>query len=453
MRNSHRQKVRVARWKLRLACWLSFASAMTVSEITWAQSPTVQAVSAQTSSPIPDGSSVGSASNPWTLDSILDRALQSHPGLSEIASKIDAARGAYVQAGLQPNPTVGYQGQQLGSGGLAEQHGVSFGRDIIRREKIQRSQAVAHADMHVWQNELEVMRFRVTTDVRIAFYNALAAQKQYELSNELLEVAKQGEAIAQQLRDAKEVSKIDVLQATLEKDRAIIGNETAANHVRATWQALASLTCLPVNCPQMLSGRFSDPADYDFCELLDALKASSPEIMAAQATIQKNREILCRAQVEPLPNLNVQGLVNWQDNGIGGKPDGGLQVAIPIPVRNRNQGAIHQALAELRSAEFALQKLELDLQNRLATAFEQFVNAKLQESKYVEKILPQAKESLELNRLAYRENEISFLSLLTAQRTYFEMSLAALDASRTRTITEAQMDGMLLAGSLGANAK
>ncbi len=149
----------------------------------------------------------------------------------------------------------------------------------------------------------------------------------------------------------------------------------------------------------------------------------------------------------------MQGLVNWQDNGIGGKPDGGLQVAIPIPVRNRNQGAIHQALAELRSAEFALQKLELDLQNRLATAFEQFVNAKLQESKYVEKILPQAKESLELNRLAYRENEISFLSLLTAQRTYFEMSLAALDASRTRTITEAQMDGMLLAGSLGANAK
>ncbi len=128
---------------------------MTVSEITWAQSPTVQAVSAQTNSPIPDGSSVGSASNPWTLDSILDRALQSHPGLSEIASKIDAARGAYVQAGLQPNPTVGYQGQQLGSGGLAEQHGVSFGRDIIRREKIQRSQAVAHADMHVWQNELE----------------------------------------------------------------------------------------------------------------------------------------------------------------------------------------------------------------------------------------------------------------------------------------------------------
>ncbi len=101
-------------------------------------------------------------------------------------------------------------------------------------------------------------------------------------------------------------------------------------------------------------------------------------------------------------------------------------------------------MAELRGAEFALQKLELEIQARLAATFERYMNARAQEERYAKSILPQAKESLELTRLAYKENDVTFLALLTAQRTYVEMSFAAVEASRQRRIAETEMDGMLL---------
>ncbi len=387
----------------------------------------------------------GVGSGRWTLLSLTERALQFHPAIAEIAARVDATNGQFIQAGLQANPSVGYQGQQIGSGGRAEQHGVTIGRDFIRHEKLARSQAVALAERNRLLQELETMRYRVRTEIGIAAINLWVAQKQYQLARDLYEVAANGEKLAQQLREAKEVSKIDVLQTSLEKEKASIAIDNAVHRVRASWQAIAALTGLNPDCPETVADEVADcQCQYTFCEVLSKVLASSPEIAAAQANIQKSHEVVARARVEPLPNVNVQALVNWQDNGIGGRPDGGVQVTVPIPTRNKNQGAIAQAVAELRAAEFALQKLELEIQARLAATFERYMNARSQEDRYAKSILPQAKESLELTRLAYKENDVTFLALLTAQRTYVEMSFAAVEAARQRRVAETEMDGMLL---------
>src|SRR6476620_3226395 len=50
-------------------------------------------------------------------------ALEYSPSLKQAAADVAAARGAAVQAGLYPNPTVGYQGDQIGSGHTAGQQG------------------------------------------------------------------------------------------------------------------------------------------------------------------------------------------------------------------------------------------------------------------------------------------------------------------------------------------
>jgi len=64
----------------------------------------------------------------------------------------------------------------------------------------------------------------------------------------------------------------------------------------------------------------------------------------AIAEIDRNRSALARVRVEPVANVSFQGLGNVVDNGIfGGKPDGGVMVTVPIPISNRNQGAISRA--------------------------------------------------------------------------------------------------------------
>ena len=125
-----------------------------------------------------------------------------------------------------------------------------------------------------------------------------------------------------------------------------------------------------------------------------------------------------------------------------------VQVGLAIPIFNRNQGAIQQAEAEITAADRDAARVELDLQQRLAVVYQRLIDAQLQASRYKDAILPKSEESLQLVTKGYEVGEISYLSLLTAQRTYFQTSLQYLDAMREAWAADVQIKGFLLSGSL-----
>ena len=225
--------------------------------------------------------------------------------------------------------------------------------------------------------------------------------------------------------------------------------ENARNRHDAAWRSLAAVVGDVTLPPQPLLGDAESPAEVlDFEQSLARLLKLSPEISAAAMEVDRARLALERARVEPIPNVNVQGLVNWQDNGIGGKPDGGVAVSIPVPLFNRNQGAISRAEHELIAARQALSETELDLQNRLAPIFEQNANARNQVERYRKIILPAAEEALALTRTTYTSGETNYTALLTAQRTYSQIRLTYLDAVGILRVSEVEIHGLLLRGSL-----
>jgi len=182
--------------------------------------------------------------------------------------------------------------------------------------------------------------------------------------------------------------------------------------------------------------------------VLQRLLTTSPQVSAAVANIEQARAALARAQVEPKPNINVQGVVNWRDNGAAGRSDGGIQVTVPVPVWNRNQGGIAEAIAEIRAAERSLEQLELNLQQQLAPVFEQYQNARSQVERYQTRILPAAQETLEITRKSFEAGETGYLHQLTAQRTNSQTQLNYLDALRKLREAEIEIDGLLLMNSL-----
>jgi outer membrane protein, heavy metal efflux system len=88
------------------------------------------------------------------------------------------------------------------------------------------------------------------------------------------------------------------------------------------------------------------------------------------------------------------------------------------------------------------------LQQRLAVAFEQYTNAHYQVEKYSKDILPNAQASLKLTTSGYQQGEFSYLSLLTAQRTFFQTNLTYLEALRELRAAMATIEGNLLSDSL-----
>jgi cobalt-zinc-cadmium efflux system outer membrane protein len=138
-----------------------------------------------------------------------------------------------------------------------------------------------------------------------------------------------------------------------------------------------------------------------------------------------------------------------QDNGIDGKTDGIVQVLLPLPFINRNQGGIRQAQADLMAAEHAVLQTQLDLQNRLAPVFERYASATYRVRRFRESILPAAQESLDLVRQGYTAGEFPFLNLLNAQRTYFQTNRLYLESLLDLRTSTAQIEGLLLSNSLG----
>src|SRR5260370_4000664 len=51
-----------------------------------------------------------------TLEELQQMALQNNPTFAQSAANIKAAEGRKKQSGLYPNPTVGYQGEQIRGG-------------------------------------------------------------------------------------------------------------------------------------------------------------------------------------------------------------------------------------------------------------------------------------------------------------------------------------------------
>lgn len=423
------------------------------SELACAQSATVEFARLPVPAeplPAPEAAPAVEGNAALGLSDLEAMALASNPSIARLAALVGAARGNWIQVGLPPNPVVGYEGQQIGSDGLAEQDGVVINQEIVRGGKLRLNRAVAAQEMARAEANLAAQRQRVLTDVRMAFYQVLVAQRQIDLARELIRINGEAARAADALFEAKEVGRADILQARLEVDNSRILANNAFNRHEAVWRGLTSVVGVADLAPQPLAGDvFVSTVDLNFDEALFRLQSASPEVAAAIADIDRARWAVERALVEPRPNVSLQGLVNWRDNGIGGRSDGAIGVTVPLPIFDRNQGAILEAQHELAAATRALEQLELELRSRLASVFERYASARQQVELYQTTILPTAGEALELTRQTYEVGEINYVTLLTAQRSFSQTNLNYLESILMLRLAEAEIEGLLLSGSLG----
>lgn len=375
-------------------------------------------------------------------------ALDGNPGLREASAQMEAIRGKWIQAGLPPNPFLGYSGQQLASRGLAEQHGLAFGQTFITGHKLRLDQAAVSQEWSRAQYQFEAQRLRILTDTAIAYYEAIAAQRKVELAQELVVIGDQAVQTAEALFKAKERSKIDVNQAKIETEAVRIVLENSNQRRAAAWRLLGAVTGnrdLPM---EQLQGSLKDgPAEVTWEVALGRLRTGSPELFAAMAEVERARWLYQRAVKQNVPNVDVQAIPFQRDNGVKGW-DGALQVGASIPVWNRNQGAIREAWMRISVAEQAVDRIDLGLQARLSLVFERYLAAERQIARYEQDILPAAREQLDLVTQVYRRGESDSLSVLVARRTLAQTSLAYIDALRDRAAAASEIEGMLLRESL-----
>lgn len=371
-------------------------------------------------------------------------ALASNPTLAQAAAQVDAARGRWVQVGLKPNPELYLQGQSSEVG----QQGAQLSQEFVTKGKLHLNRAAAQQEVIRAEQLFAAQQQRVLTDVRRRFYEALVAQRMVEVAYSLLEVGERGVKTAESLLDAREVARIDLLQARVIANTARIRVAQAETQQHEAWRRLEAVVGRPCLTPVGLQGNPSaDLPDLDWCASLTMLLHASPELSAAYAEVDRARWQLDREAVEKYPN--VTGYAGaYYDNSIE-QVFAHAAVSVPIPIFNANQGNVSRAAAELAAAELNVGRIRLSLQDRLAVAFRRYDAAKREFELYDKSILPDTTTSLEIVRGGYPA-EFDYLKLITAQREYFQAELGRLEALNVLRGEATLIEGMLLENSLNA---
>jgi cobalt-zinc-cadmium efflux system outer membrane protein len=383
----------------------------------------------------------------WTLEDLIQIALQGNPTLVKAAAAVQAAEGRYVQQGLYPNPTVGYLGGDIGLENTAGQQGATFRQQVVTAGKLKLARAVASHEIQQARYALDAQQLRVINDVRIGYYEVLLAQKTLEVNEQLVKISDEVVEVNEKLRAQLEVGRPVVLRSRIEANYARLGQIAAQEDYESAWRRLSAVLGQRELPPQKLGGE----PDQDLPELtwndsLGQLLAQSPEIARASMGVERAHCELARQYALRWPNFQVGSWLKSDEPTRDVLFD--IEVAVPLPVFDRNQGGIMAAEADLLAAERELQRVELSLTSQLAGAFQRYAVARRQVELYENSILADAQDALELVSTAYREGELGYLDLLVAQTTYFDVNLNWLKALRSLWTSSIELEGMLLNGSL-----
>src|SRR5436190_2103863 len=103
---------------------------------------------------------------PLDLPALQSMALSNNPTIRQAAADINAARGGAIQAGLYPNPNVGFQGDSIGQAGTDGSLGGFFEQTIKTGGKLGLARAAAAMDVRNAQLALRKTQLDVMTQVR-----------------------------------------------------------------------------------------------------------------------------------------------------------------------------------------------------------------------------------------------------------------------------------------------
>ncbi len=408
--------------------------------------------------PMPQSATSSTTPQPMTADKLSLAALEelaiaNNPTVQQAAALVEKAGGQFDQAGLYPNPVVGYQASEVGNEGRAGQQGVFISQEFVRGGKLGLSQEVANQDIQRLQWQYSAQSQRVRNEVRLRFYELLGAQAEQDIAQQLEDVARKGVEIAQKLvKDAQTASKADVLQAEIDFNQVRIAKQNADRRVVAAKRRLALVTGNPQLSLQTLDGQLAGEFEERGFESEWPKLTSSPQLQAAAWRISRAQALIRREQVQPIPNVEVQ--LGTQYDAASRYQISNIQVGVPLPVFNRNQGNIRSAMAEMRAAQEEQRRLELTLQDQLAEAVKRYETSRFQVERFDQDIIPKAAENLRITNEGYeRFGQFDFLRVLIARRSYFETNLAYIRSLTELRQAEVALDGLLLTGGLEAAAE
>ncbi len=369
------------------------------------------------------------SAEPLSLPQALALAERHSPLLQGAQAQRAGAHAALESALAYPNPEA-----EITSGRYRPRHG---GGESGRGDTLGLSQpvelpslrtsraALAQAGITVGEAALEQARLDLRTHVKQAYYEAQRREEEARLADEnhaLLLLIRNRVKLRVEVGEAP---RYELVKAEAEALNAGSQARSAQLRISQAKAALRALLGAPLPDDFELSALPPAPQEAPSLETLRAeMQARLPALRAGQAAAQRAQARVAMERSLRLP----QPVLKWSAERDPETSLWRLGVALPLPLWNRREGPIGEAVAGLHQAEAGMRHLELTLLNELDQAHGRYQIARRQVAVYEGGLLAEAENALKVAEAAYRFGERSILDYLDAQRTLRMVRMDYLEA-------------------------
>ncbi len=367
--------------------------------------------------------SVGNVSA-MTLDQAVEKGLASNLDLRAAYFEVEKARGRLIQAGLWPNPELGFstttdrtfknEGERATTAGFQQAFPIS-GRLHFAKQ-------VSRVDVAQAMAEIRNRERLLIGEVERDFLTVLLLRQQIKANHEFIGANREFVDVFEQRLKHAEVSEVDVNLARVELQRLELDTTVLETDLRTRELALKLQLGLPAEHPLAVEGdlnaltaRFR-PENYDLSMVVNRpdLRQTELEIDRANAEVR-----LARAEAWADWTLGADYQTDRrvdEPTGLRTDPSLGFKISIPLALWNRNQGRVYEQKAAASQARKRVEALTLSIRSEIATDLTQAFKLREVVRTYHRDLLPSLTRTTALLYKGYGEGLVAPTQIIQAQQ-------------------------------------
>lgn len=351
-----------------------------------------------------------------SLSDSLNLAIKANPDIAVAIREREAIAGTKVQAATRPNPYVSTSIQDTRS--ATRQIYLQLNQEVELGGKRAARMDAADAFYNKADAELATKQAEIHANVVAAFYEVLVAQERLILAKSSVEIADLALDAASKRVKAGKSSPVEQTKSSVAASSAKIELVQATTQLSNSRKRLSALWGDSAPIFDRATGEVTRIPEVSSLNDLQALIDSSPSVKLAKLEINTREAVTRIERSKAIPNITFSaGVVNNQEVGLN---QALLGLSIPIPVFDRNQGNVQEAVSRKFKAEDELVALKNKIQTNLVTQYERLNAARQSTLALQTEILPNAQSAFDAANRGFSLGKFNFLDVLDAQRTLYQ---------------------------------
>ena len=376
---------------------------------------------------------------PLSLAKAIELALEGNPEVAAAKRQWEATEGQVLQGRSRPNPELAYSLEDARSKTRTQSWQLNLplelgGKRAARTKAAEKSREQAQA-------QLAELKATVRANVAAAYFDVLTAQERLVLARDSAALAKSSTDTVSKRVAAGKVSPVEESKARVAEAGVRVELAQAASEQR---NALSRLFALlgRIDTPfTVLEGKAENLPSVPSLADLQPLISSAPGVVLARIEVDRRKALTDLEQSKRVPDVTVS--VGMQRSNETQRNVLLFGVSLPLPVFDRNQGNLLEALKLEDKARDELQAATVRLHSEVAQARERLSTITAEVQSLQQEVLPGAKSAYDAATIGFENGKFNFLEVLDAQRTYFTAKSQYLKALGEAHRAAADIDRLL----------